>query len=179
MYLAFIPCFLALGRLKKTKEYQVRYLLYYLWTVECLSDNLNDRDSADWRFWVTYLYFIRIRFYIWKIIVIIFTIIMFYILPYYILKEALFEKGKPSFIKRILLILLYLSYLLIANRILYYFKERDYRFFTFYLLTSQLIEYLGKAWLTFRPDQHFPFCYIERVRNNTLYFEFFSIPLFW
>ena len=74
----------------------------------------------------------------------IFTIIMFYILPYYILKQAIIGKNKIKFFKGILLILLFIAYLIFSNKILYFFKERDYRFFTFYLLTSQMMEYLGK-----------------------------------
>jgi len=68
---------------------------------------------------------------------------MFYLLPYYCLKLLFVKSEKSSCLRVFALVCTYVIYLLFANKFLYFFKERDYRFYSFYLKTEAMMEFLG------------------------------------
>jgi hypothetical protein len=143
-HISFIPGTVALGGPEQIAKNKLWHLLNHLRIIEYARRNINDRDSSTRRLWVNFMCKLcRMRNLIWNIVLFGFMFVMFYMLPYYMLKTAIVGRKKLKFLRRLLVSLVYLLYLLTTNKVLYYFKDKESSFFAFYLQTTQIMEYLG------------------------------------
>lgn len=84
------------------------------------------------------------RYILWYVILWIFIIVMYYLIPYHLIRHFMTKTDrKYQVLNDLFTISGFVVYLLLSNEILYYFKEGDKRFFTFFIKSETLIEFFS------------------------------------